>query len=410
MERFSKFRDPGTGIQVFLPPVATGNGAIVSTILAPIGWVLGLVRGLGLALTALVYIVLHTTLGQVLPSTDQHITRWSARMALFWLGYVTLPAHVGSVTRKGVRAQAGLPSFAQVEPQAGDLIVSNWSSWVDVLVLMACYAPQFVVPVVAPHSTARGVSATTSAASVGAGPTGSARRAAAPKRESGQALTETGVLGWRIVSGWEVLRSSGHAPSTSAPLGAGRMFPDAVAAAESLAKPDVAAAQRTSAVLFPELVTSNNRALLAPAACFPISWRGFLRVQGHLRLGQGQPNVYLIGLKHPQPTIFSPSAVLSVPDSCRNPLKHAWKVLSSLTLKREVVLRILAPDESPTTPTFSVATVLGPEAAREIVDNQAASRDAVAETCLSLISALVRLRRTRLSWQDKTTFLGMYQS
>lgn len=324
MERFSTFRDPGTGIQVFLPPVATGSGGIASTILAPIGWVFGLVRGVGLALTTLAYLVLHTTLGQVHPPTDRNITRWSARAALFWLGYVTLPAHVGSVTRKGVRAQASLPSFGHVQPQAGDLIVSNWSSWIDVLILMAWCAPQFVVPVVAPYSsTARGeVSATTSAASLGAGPTGSsARRAAAAKREPSQAPTETtGVLGWRVVSGWDVLRSTGHAPSSLAPLGAGRMFPDAVAAAESLGKAEVAAAQRTPVVLFPELVTSNNRALLAPAACFPISWRGFLRVQGHLRLGQGQPNVFLVGLKHPQPTIFAPSAVLSVPDRSRNPL------------------------------------------------------------------------------------------
>lgn len=411
MERFSKFRDPGTGIQVFLPPVPAGQG-VGAVVLAPFGWVLGVVRALLLVLVALVHLLLHQSVGQAHAALDRRMTRVSARAALLCLGYFSLRPEMASVHRKGPRALASLPPASAVQPAAGDLIVANYSSWIDVLILTAWWAPQFVVPVVAP-TAGRGVSATASAASAGAGPTGAARRAAAKHGSASPsgAATESGVLGWRIVSWWEMLRSTGHVPSTSAPVGAGRMFPDAVAAAESLGKSGTPARDQTALVLFPELVTSNNRALLAPAPCFPISWRGFLRVQGHLRLGAGQPHLSLVGLKHAPPSPWTYSAVMSVPDETRSPLLHAWKICTSISPSRVVVARLLAPDECPTSEGFSLATVLGSEGAREIVSNAptSPSRDAVAETCMSLLSSIARLRRTRLSWQDKQAFLDMYR-
>lgn len=169
-------------------------------------------------------------------------------------------------------------------------------------------------------------------------------------------------------------------------------------------------------MVFPELVTSNNRGLLAMGAAtsntppiFPASWRDLVRVSGSLRMGKGQAELWIMSIKHDAPST-SPlrwggvtSATSSVvPDaktqpflSLLHPLPHIVALCRDLTFARSVQVRLLDADESPTSPNFTQ----GAEVAKV-----APGQDALAEHVAALISNMSRLRRTGLGWIDKEHF------
>lgn len=136
-EKFSKFRDPGTGIQVFLAPVVapSSSSSSVASILLPLFAVLGVVRAVVGGVCWGLYLGF----------------RWKGflRVVLFALGFVRLAVDEVSSSnkRQGVVASAvgvGGKGKGKVE-----LVLANHSSWIDLLVLSYLYPGiQFIVPVI----------------------------------------------------------------------------------------------------------------------------------------------------------------------------------------------------------------------------------------------------------------------
>jgi len=58
MEKYSAFRDPGTGIQPFLPPVPPVGSGILVKVALPFGYVIGALRTLLLLALFMIYIAL----------------------------------------------------------------------------------------------------------------------------------------------------------------------------------------------------------------------------------------------------------------------------------------------------------------------------------------------------------------
>lgn len=62
-----------------------------------------------------------------------------------------------------------------------------------------------------------------------------------------------------------------------------------------------------------------------------------------------------------------------------------------------VSIRLLAPSESPSSPTFLASDVLS-----------GSYNDQLSEACAVLIAQLGKMKRTRMGWEDKANFLEFY--
>ncbi|THH33586.1 hypothetical protein EUX98_g559 [Antrodiella citrinella] len=58
MEKFSSYRDPGTGIQPFLTPLPPAGSELLATILLPVGYVVGVIRTALIVALGVIYVVL----------------------------------------------------------------------------------------------------------------------------------------------------------------------------------------------------------------------------------------------------------------------------------------------------------------------------------------------------------------
>jgi hypothetical protein len=111
-------------------------------------------------------------------------------------------------------------------PQPGDIIISNWVSWLEVLWLAARYNPIFVVPVFSPqsHQTTKEIG------------------------ETGNRVT---IIGYRTRTLFQMCRSTGYTPQISTDL-----------TLEALPFHSIQASADRPIVMFPECTTSNGRAIL----------------------------------------------------------------------------------------------------------------------------------------------------
>ena len=101
--------------------------------------------------------------------------------------------------------------------------------------------------------------------------------------------------------------------------------------------------------------------------------------------------------RYDPPTALSPTLSHPIPSKL-NPLSHVFslaKTFQPLT----VSIRLLPPDESPSSPSFL---------AGEVVPNDVGD-DILAAACSGLISQLGKLKRMNLSWEDKVLFLKLYR-
>nr|GAT54031.1 predicted protein [Mycena chlorophos] len=370
MEKYSQFRDPGTGVQPFLPLVPPAPN-LVSKVLVPLAWLVGVLRialllmvfGVYLALSA-VSVVLRPIpyLGPVISLV---FTAISARLALVCL---SLWVSVENVTRKRGRSAKDIESW---HPRAGDLIVSNWVSWVEVLWLAARFDPVFVLPVTETAPSLAPAKAATDAISHTPGRrtgTGSANVQSAVRA----ATERVPVAGFRQVSLLTMLLSTGRTPLFSANKH------------ESLET--IRARSRRPVVAFPECTTSNGRALLRFADVF----KQKVPVQGY--------NVFVMCVRYDPPTHFSATLAHTVPTAL-NPLPHIWSVATSLA-PQTVSIRLLAPSESPSSQIFVTSEFLsGP-----------AIPDPLAEVCAALIAQIGKMKRTGMGWEDKSMFLDFFHS
>ncbi|KAI6003899.1 hypothetical protein EDD15DRAFT_1253542 [Pisolithus albus] len=244
MEKFSAFRDPGTGIQPFLLPVALSDGSLLATLLLPVRGAVLILRTFIIVAIFLLYCGLRYGLCTLLVpipllhhSLSRLATRLMARLALYTLGFVQIQEEI--VTKKRGKLHE-LPW----RPRAGDIIVSNWSSWVDVLWL--AFDPIFVMPVFEEPKP--------SAVNVDPSPTsyrlGRSKGPGVPSPSSLQATTSrSAVKGFRQMSLFSMIRATGHTPD--------RLTSNSISQLKKLRQ----SAERP-VVVFPECTTSNGRGLL----------------------------------------------------------------------------------------------------------------------------------------------------
>ncbi|CAD6890554.1 unnamed protein product [Tilletia controversa] len=399
MEKFSRFRDPGSGIQVFLPPVLpAGARDPLITIATPVALVLGLLRMLLILVTILLWSILALTLGMLSSGIQAGLTSTFGRLALFFVGYAWISPELVSLRSRGRAVSTRPVTYA---PKKSDLIVANWSSWVEVLWLAITFAPTFALPVVdGPQYGASNVSGSTASASgrkgrtSGSGSAGSKsgsvglhqRNSTGPTGDAADGQRRK-IVGFRRVNWVTAARAVGQQPVVED----GKV--------ECLPLDQVLANAPGPVVLFPEGVTSNNRALLRPAGCFPEPWRKAFKLTAALRLGGNSPRIFIASFKHGPPTPGSVSAVLSVPSSFAHPWPHIWQMCCSFSFQREFHARLLHPHESPTSATF-----IGDAAAAAM-----AREDPISDACLTIIASLSRLRRTDVGWEDKEAFMQIYR-
>ncbi|CAG8547465.1 3270_t:CDS:2 [Funneliformis mosseae] len=156
MEKFSTWRDAGTGIQPFLPPVPSRKDSDnVTKIATAIGYVLKPVIGilkLSLVLvTSLLLFLLVDVICLVLkPIKPVHriihylFSAILTRLILFFMGFYWIRSEIVSSLTKG----RGIPKARERTNKrggvdAGDIIVCNWVSYVEIFYLTFRFDPIF---------------------------------------------------------------------------------------------------------------------------------------------------------------------------------------------------------------------------------------------------------------------------
>ncbi|EJF61307.1 hypothetical protein DICSQDRAFT_106503 [Dichomitus squalens LYAD-421 SS1] len=376
MEKFSAFRDPGTGIQPFLRPIPPSGSEALASILSPVGYAFGAVKTVLLLGLALVYFVLVEGVCLVFyPVRPLHraithlFTAFLSRMALLLVGLYWVPVDV--VARKRGR---NAPKNESWSPAAGDLIVSNWASWVEILWLAFRFKPAFILPVVdtldIPSPTEKSVPLSrTPGRRTG---TGSAA-ISSPSRAPMQRIP---IRGFRRVGLLRMLASTAHLP---------------LVAGSTSAKPESLEEIRSQSdrpvVVFPEGTTSNGRALLR-----------FADVFGNVKLPVMKYKVFVMCVRYDPPTAFAPTLSHSIPSKFANPIPHVFKLASSLA-PLTLSIRLLSPSESPSSGSFLLSEFL----------TGGTYSDELAECCAALMSQIGRFKRVGLGWEDKAAFLNMYK-
>ncbi|KAJ7699989.1 hypothetical protein B0H17DRAFT_1158026 [Mycena rosella] len=371
MEKFSAFRDPGTGVQPFLPLVPPPLD-LLAKFSVPLALLVGVVRTALVLLLLAVHLILVGGLCVIfIPVPPVHrlvthvLTAITARLALLTLGIFWIS--IDNVTRKRGRGAKDIETW---NPRAGDLIVSNWVSWIEILWLAFRFNPIFVLPATE-TAPSPAVPATSKAISHTPGRrtgTGSANIGAASRAPT----VRIPIVGFRQVSLLSALQFTGRAP----PFGSGSY--------QSLE--EIRRHAGRPVVIFPECTTSNGRALLHFADVF----KEKVPVRAY--------NVFVMCVRYDPPTRFAATLAHTIPTSL-NPLSHVFSVATSLA-PQAVSIRLLAPSESPSSQLFLASEVL-------TGSNQA---DPLADACAALIAQIGKTKRTGMGWEDKLSFLDLFHT
>ncbi|KAH9977975.1 hypothetical protein BGW80DRAFT_1165715 [Lactifluus volemus] len=370
MEKYSAFRDPGTGIQPFLTPVPPLEANAVARIAYPLLYALAVVRTVLIAALAALYLVLVsgacTLLTPVPPiyrAISYVLTALLSRLSLFVLGVWWI--RIEQISRKRGRSTVSSEPWS---PGAGDIIVSNWASWVEILWLGFRFDPIFVLPVSngpdqqhdtfhETRTTGRKTGTGSAAISLPGRPT--SRRAS--------------IIGFRKASLLRMVLSTGNTPLSPSN--------DNYSSLEEI--------RRTAngpVVVFPECTTSNGRGLLKFADVFKDC---AIPVKGY--------KVFVMCVRYDPPAAMSPTLSHSIP-STLNPLFHVFSLATSpnpLTMS----IRLLPTTESPSSPSFMTSEVVLGDVGADILST----------ACEDLISQLGKLKKMSLRWEDKVFFLKLFR-
>ncbi|KAI8853195.1 hypothetical protein BC829DRAFT_373460 [Chytridium lagenaria] len=154
MEKYSRWRDAGTGIAPFIPPkklrsdesfIYKGVVGIQTYLFGPI---VGLVRFLLLGITSILFTLLDF-LGLILivPFVRRGWSRLLSsifgRLSLWLLGFWWIK-YTNVSLKKGVRAKQEKQRSGKGKIEGGDVIISNYSSYIDVIVLEMLFSPNFL--------------------------------------------------------------------------------------------------------------------------------------------------------------------------------------------------------------------------------------------------------------------------
>ncbi|KDQ64853.1 hypothetical protein JAAARDRAFT_202123 [Jaapia argillacea MUCL 33604] len=357
MEKYSAFRDPGTGIQPFLTPVPPLGSDASTKYLLPIAYILGILRTLLVLTLTLVYILLVRGVCLVftpIPPLHRAITfiftALISRLVLLSFGLLWIPVEVVS-RKRGKGTKVGSWS-----PRAGDIIISNWVSWIEILWLAFRYNPIFLLPIPSsPIPTPQIQSPSRNQPQTPGRRTGTGSAAlSSPTPLTHTSTPRIPINKFKPVSLLQIIGVTGTIPQ-----------PDEGQGGMSLE--DIRSKSDRPVVLFPECTTSNGR--------------GMLRF-GEVGLdevitGKGY-NVFLMCVRYDPPTPLSSTLTHSIPSSTMNPLPHLFQLTTSL-----------AP------PTLSVRLV----APSEPLD-QGGVEDAIA--------GIGKMKRIGMGWEDKARFLDFY--
>ncbi|KAH8106125.1 hypothetical protein BXZ70DRAFT_918320 [Cristinia sonorae] len=373
MEKFSSYRDPGTGIQPFLTPLPPAGSDAISTALLPLGFLIGTVRMTLIAVLGLLYTILIGVCALLKPVPPLYravayaLTAILSRLVLLLVGLWWIQVEV--VTRKRVK---GVKYNESWNPRAGDIIVSNWASWVELLWLAFRFNPVFLVPV------ARSVEVSSSQTSTPISRTPGRRTgtgSAAISTLSTRAPTiRAEILGFHELSLISMISHTGKPP----------LLPGSVT---HLSLQEIRSKADRPIVIFPECTTSNGRGLLRFADVF----------QG-IEVPVKKFKVFVMCVRYDPPTSLSPSVSHSIPSSTINPLIHMFKLATSLA-PLNISIRLLNPTESPSSGSFLLSEVLSNE-----------PPDVLSEVCASLVAQIGKMKRVGMGWEDKVSFLDLYRA
>ncbi|KAG1440174.1 hypothetical protein G6F56_012024 [Rhizopus delemar] len=149
MEKYSRWRDAGTGIQPFLPPVPPRTDSSFFVILTNgVHTISGSAQGLvkipiilSLGLFYLLFVpILGTLLTPIKPLKRLWQTLFSTtliRLILFFMGFFHIKTETVSI-RKSRNSTGSEGSIKK-----GDVIITNWTSYVDILYLAYKFNPVF---------------------------------------------------------------------------------------------------------------------------------------------------------------------------------------------------------------------------------------------------------------------------
>ncbi|CAO3616975.1 unnamed protein product [Cunninghamella echinulata] len=151
MEKFSRWRDPGTGIQPFLPPVPPRTESsflltLTNIIHYVVGPLQGIIKFIFIILLGLLYLIFVPIFGLVLVPLGPLQRVWKKaftsiflRLVLFFMGFFYIKTEAVTL-RKGRNKASGKKSF---NASSGDIIVTNWTSYIEVLYLGFRFNPIF---------------------------------------------------------------------------------------------------------------------------------------------------------------------------------------------------------------------------------------------------------------------------
>ncbi|KAG1047897.1 hypothetical protein G6F46_011470 [Rhizopus delemar] len=148
MEKYSRWRDAGTGIQPFLPPVPPRTDSSFLVTLSNIvhtiaGSVQGLIKLPVILLLSLCYVLFVSILGTLLTPIKPLKRAWQTlfstiltRCILFFMGFFHIKTETVSIRKSRGNIKSG-------SVKDGDIIISNWTSYVDILYLAYKFNPVF---------------------------------------------------------------------------------------------------------------------------------------------------------------------------------------------------------------------------------------------------------------------------
>ncbi|KAF9469103.1 hypothetical protein BDZ94DRAFT_1245371 [Collybia nuda] len=375
MEKFSAYRDPGTGIQPFLTPIPPLGSDFLAKATLPLRLIIGLIRTTLILLLIPIYLVLVPGLCTLLVPlpflyhpVSHFFTSLCARTALFILGLFWIPEE--SVTRKRGRGQQKNQSW---KPRGGDIIVSNWVSWIELLWLASRFNPIFVLPVCdAAHTPSVSSSASTPITYTPGRRTGTG--SANIQSPSKLVTPRISITGFREVSLFSILRLTGQVPPFD------ESFSPAIRPLETIRAKAV-----QPLVVLPECTTSNGRGLLRFSSVF------------HQNVPVKNHQMFVMCVRYDPPTSLAPTLARSIPSKALNPLPHIFTLASSIT-PPAISIRLLTPSDSPSSPLFMASEVI----------TGSAGEDQLTEACATLISQIGKIKRTGMGWEEKASFLEFY--
>ncbi|KAF9534819.1 hypothetical protein CPB83DRAFT_842996 [Crepidotus variabilis] len=374
MEKFSAYRDPGTGIQPFLRPVPPLEVDLFVKISLPLRLALGVIRTALVLLIGLAYIILDKCLLVFYPiyplyALLEHSVKFIlGRIALFVLGIFWI--HVEQFNRKRSRAPKLPESW---NPRPGDIIVSNWSSWVEAIWLALRYNPVFVLPVPVSHSESPvpGTASTPITHKPGRRTDTGSANVQLPSRAS---LSRVQFRGFQKVSLLKLISLTGHAPPFDV-------------SGSCMSLEEIQQNAGGPIVVFPECTTSNGRGLLRFASVF----RKNVPVKKY--------QVFIMNIRCDPPSSLAHTLTHSMPSRFINPLPELFAIAMSLA-PTQMTIRLLAPSESPGSQLFIASEIL----------SDYSGDDQLSEACAILIASMGKMKRTAMGWEDKCNFLEFYES